>query len=199
MAIGVDQIYLSMTSPETGEYLTANVYTVDGVMEADGKTPRLLSIGQLVMAICLQRAYTLENGVWDAREKKYVDGIIPIMEDMNDASEQLKLMTKIENEVLAGNVDMSSSKVTYGGVEYTYYQFLAEIVGVNDVPTGTANAKNSEFITSLESMMDQMNTFNQEKMIELQSFTNKRDQAYDMISNVLKSLNTTLVGNVNNM
>ena len=31
MAIGVDQIYLSMTSPETGEYLTANVYTVDGV------------------------------------------------------------------------------------------------------------------------------------------------------------------------
>ena len=199
MAIGVDQIYLSMTSPETGEYLTANVYTVDGVMEADGKTPRLLSIGQLVMAICLQRAYTLENGVWDAREKKYVDGIIPIMEDMNDASEQLKLMTKIENEVLAGNVDMSSSKVTYGGVEYTYYQFLAEIVGVNDVPTGTANAKNSEFITSLESMMDQMNTFNQEKMIELQSYTNKRDQAYDMISNVLKSLNTTLVGNVNNM
>ena len=199
MAIGVDHIYLSMTSPETGEYLTANVYTVDGVMEADGKTPRLLSIGQLVMAICLQRAYTLENGVWDEREKKYVDGIIPIMEDMNDASEQLKLMTKIENEVLAGNVDMSSSKVTYGGVEYTYYQFLAEIVGVNDVPTGTANAKNSEFITSLESMMDQMNTFNQEKMIELQSYTNKRDQAYDMISNVLKSLNTTLVGNVNNM
>ena len=199
MAIGVDQIYLSMTSPETGEYLTANVYTVDGVMEADGKTPRLLSIGQLVMAICLQRAYTLENGVWDARERKYVDGIIPIMEDMNDASEQLKLMTKIENEVLAGNVDMSSSKVTYGGVEYTYYQFLAEIVGVNDVPTGTANAKNSEFITSLESMMDQMNTFSQEKMIELQSYTNKRDQAYDMISNVLKSLNTTLVGNVNNM
>ena len=26
MAIEVDQIYLSMTSPETGEYLTANVY-----------------------------------------------------------------------------------------------------------------------------------------------------------------------------
>ena len=51
MAIGVDQIYLSMTSPDTGEYLTANVYTVDGVCEADGVTPRCLSIGQLVMAI----------------------------------------------------------------------------------------------------------------------------------------------------
>ena len=40
MAIEVDQIYLSMTSPETGEFLTANVYTVDGVYEADGVTPR---------------------------------------------------------------------------------------------------------------------------------------------------------------
>ena len=45
MAIGVDQIYLSMTSPETGEYLTGNVYTVDGVYEADGVTLRSLSIG----------------------------------------------------------------------------------------------------------------------------------------------------------
>ena len=29
MAIGVDQIYLSMTDPDTGAYLTADVYTVD--------------------------------------------------------------------------------------------------------------------------------------------------------------------------
>ena len=63
MAIGVDQIYLSMTSPDTGEYLTANVYTVDGVYEPDGVTPRRLSIGQLVMALCLQRAAALERQV----------------------------------------------------------------------------------------------------------------------------------------
>ena len=36
MAIGVDQIYLSMKSPDTGEYLMANVYTVEGVENADG-------------------------------------------------------------------------------------------------------------------------------------------------------------------
>ena len=35
-------------------------------------------------------------------------------------------------------------------------------------------------------------------MIELQSQTSKRDQSYDMISNVLKSLNTVQVGIVNN-
>ena len=47
--------------------------------------------------------------------------------------------------------------------------------------------------------MDEKNTFSQQKMIELQSLTNKRDQSYDMISNVLKSLNTTIIGNINNM
>ena len=45
MAIEVDQIYLSMTSPETGEFLTANVYMVDGVYEADGVTYRLCGRG----------------------------------------------------------------------------------------------------------------------------------------------------------
>ena len=51
MAFSVDQIYLSMQNPETGEYLTADVYTVDGVYEADGVTLRRLSVGQLVMAL----------------------------------------------------------------------------------------------------------------------------------------------------
>ena len=45
MAFEVDQIYLSMQSTDTGEYLMANVYTLPGVCEVDGKTPRLLSIG----------------------------------------------------------------------------------------------------------------------------------------------------------
>ena len=47
--------------------------------------------------------------------------------------------------------------------------------------------------------MDELNTFSQQKMIELQSLTNKRDQSYDMISNILKSLNTVLTGTVGNM
>ena len=108
-------------------------------------------------------------------------------------------MTEIETAVLEGSVNMSSRKVTYGGVEYTYYQFLAEIVGVDDVPTGTANADSSEFLSALESAMDSKNSFSQQTMIELQSQTTKRDQAYDMVSNILKSINTTLIGNINNM
>ena len=187
MAIGVDQIYLSMRNSDTSDYLTGNVYTVDGVYEADGVTPRLLSIGQLVMAICLQRAADLE------------DSIIDKMSAMELATSQLELMTEIESNILAGDVDMSAKKVTYNGRQYTYYAFLTEVMEIENVPRGTVNADSTDLLTAIEAKMDAKNTFSQQTMIELQSLTAKRDQSYDMISNVLKSLNTVLTGNVNNM
>ena len=187
MAIGVDQIYLSMRNSDTSDYLTGNVYTVDGVYEADGVTPRLLSIGQLVMAICLQRAADLE------------DSIIDKMSAMELATSQLELMTEIESNILAGDVDMSAKKVTYNGTQYTYYKFLSEVMEIDNVPSGTANADSTDLLTAIEAKMDAKNTFSQQTMIELQSLTAKRDQSYDMISNVLKSLSTVMTANVNNM
>jgi hypothetical protein len=47
--------------------------------------------------------------------------------------------------------------------------------------------------------MDSLNSFSQQTMIDLQALTAKRDQSYDMISNIIKSLNTVLVGTANNM
>ena len=191
MAIGVDGIVLSMKDPVTREYLTANVYTVDGVYEPGGTELRRLSIGQLVMALCLQRAAALEGQV------------IGKMSEIENTSTLLELMTEIENAVLAGTVNMSSKRVTYNGKSYTYYQFLTETpelgMDADVVPTGNVNADSTDFLTALEAKMDEKNTFSQQTMIELQSLTNKRDQAYDMVSNVLKSVNTVLVGVANNM
>lgn len=184
MAIGVVEFDLSMLDPDTGARKTANVYTVEGVMNADGSL-RELSIGQLVMAICFKRASSLEAS------------IIDLMNKMENASRQLELMTQIEEEVLDGSVAMKTKTLDYNGQSYTYYDFLTNVMELTDVPN-TANAQSSDFITSLESKMDEKNSFSQQKMIELQSQTNKRDQSYDMISNILKSLNTVLVGNANN-
>lgn len=207
MAIGIDTFDLSMTSPDTGRYLTANFYTVDGVTNADGSL-RQLSIGQLVMAICLNRASKLETD------------IIALMEEMNTTSAQLKALTEIETEVLkwpdelkqAGtsarslnNYNVSSNNAAYPGVRYK-----TALVDMGVIANGISYVRVSgnpdsddimydDFITALESKMDEKNTFSQQKMIELQSLTNKRDQSYDMISNVLKSLNTTIIGNINNM
>ncbi len=206
MAIGIDTFDLSMVNPETGRYLTANVYTVDGVTNADGSL-RELSIGQLVMAICLQRASELETS------------IIALMEEMNSTSAQLEAMTEIENEIVkwpdelkaAGtsarslnNYNVSSDNAAYPGV--TYKTALVDMgVIANDIRyvrvSGNPDSDDimyDDFITQLEAKMDEKNSFSQQKMIELQSLTNKRDQSYDMVSNILKSLNTTMTGIVNN-
>jgi len=207
MAIGTVEFDLSMVNPDTGRYLTANVYTVDGVTNADGSL-RELSIGQLVMAICLQRASELETN------------IIALMEEMNSTSAQLEAMTEIENEIVkwpdelkaAGtsarslnNYNVSSDNAAYPGVTYK-----TALVDMGVIANGIRYVRISgnpdsddimydDFISQLEAKMDEKNSFSQQKMIELQSLTNKRDQSYDMISNVLKSLNTTLTGNVNNL
>ena len=200
MAVETVEFDLSMANPGTGRYLTANVYTVEGVTNADGSL-RELSIGQLVMAICLKRASELEAQ------------IIALMDEMNTTSAQLADMTKIEQAVIddfAANTDghayninnVSISSSTDGAVK------LLRDMGVldstqkyvrNDSILSNADIMYDDFITAIESKMDEKNSFSQQKMIELQSLTNKRDQSYDMISNVLKSLNTVLVGNANNM
>lgn len=198
MAIGIDTFDLSMVNPDTGRFLTANVYTVDGVTNADGSL-RELSIGQLVMAICLQRASALETS------------IIELMEEMNATSAKLEDMTKIEQAIIdefSANTGGHAYSVNNVSVEAsTSAAQLLRDIGVldssqiyvrNDSVMSAADILYADFITALEAKMDEMNSFSQQKMIELQSLTNKRDQSYDMISNVLKSLNTTMTGIVNN-
>ena len=107
-------------------------------------------------------------------------------------------MSEIENAVLANTVNMTSKTVTYNGSDYTYYEFLTTIMDVDNVPS-SANKDSQDFLSAMEAKMDERNTFSQETMIKLQSQTTKRDQAYDMISNVLKSFNTILTATVNNI
>ena len=206
MSFQVDTIDLSLVSPETGEYLTANVYYVEGVEDALG-APRPLSIGQLVMAICLQRAAELEGQ------------IIEKMGAMERTSSKLEALTEIETEVVKwpaelqaagnaarplGNYRVSNDNAVYGGWKYNDALVDMGVISSNIRYVRISGTPDSDdimyddFITAVESKMDEMNSFSQQSMIELQSLTNKRDQSYDMISNVLKSLNTVMTGIVNN-
>ena len=85
MAFEVDTIDLTMADSDTGMYLTGNVYYVDGVTDEFGNN-RPLSIGQLVMAICLQRASDLEYK------------IVQMMNKMSITSEELSALTTIEED-----------------------------------------------------------------------------------------------------
>ena len=199
----VDTIDLTMRDPSTGRFRTANIYTIDGIENADGSL-RELSIGQLVMAVCLSRASEMENS------------IINLMEKMNTTSSQLAAMTEIEEKLLEFFNASSSNVVAtlanypissgdYAGTTFKDFLVAQEVIGSgkdyvrSDAVLSDADVLLKDFTSALESKMDQMNSLNQRDMISLQSMTNKRDQAYDMISNILKSLNTTMTGIANNV
>ena len=198
MAIGTVEFDLSMVNPQSGEFLTARAYTVEGVENPDGSL-RQLSIGQLVMAICLNRASMLESQ------------IIALMDEMNTTSQHLADMTTIEKAVIdefaanqnghAYNLDNISITSSTSAIQFLRDQGVlnsSQVYVRNDEILSVADIMYDDFITEIESKMDEKNSFSQQKMIELQSLTNKRDQSYDMISNILKSLNTTMTGIVNN-
>ena len=203
MAFETIEFDLSMVNPDTGRYLTGRVYTVDGIDNVDG-TPRELSIGQLVMALCLTRAAELE------------ESIIALMEEMNSTSAMLESMTEVEQGVVdyfAALPDdhaykLANHTITEGSAAGMNYRTFLQGQGVigqdiqwvrDDRVISGGDILFDNFISALEAKMDERNSFSQQKMIELQSQTSKRDQTYDMISNILKSLNTVLVGNANNM
>ncbi|MBR4617002.1 MAG: hypothetical protein IKO55_15440 [Kiritimatiellae bacterium] len=198
MAIETVEFDLSMVNPDTGRYNTARAYTVEGVYNVDG-TRRELSIGQLVMAICLQRASSLEAS------------IIEKMNSMELTSAQLEALTTIETAIIeefknnttghAKSLDDITTSIGQTTVEFLKSLGILnsdQIFVRNDSIYSIRDIMYDDFINLVESKMDEKNSFSQKTMIELQSLTQKRDQSYDMISNVIKSLNTVLVSNVNN-
>ena len=153
-------------------------------------------MGQLVMALCLARVASTEvdeNGNKIGLEPQIID----VVESLNTTSENLERLTEIESAIVnetSGSVDLTAKTLSDG----TTYKAFLESMGIT-VSSNTANAQSEQLITDIESKMDSQNSFSQQTMIDLQALTAKRDQTYDMISNVLKSLYTTLASNANNL
>lgn len=209
-----DSIRLSMRSPETGRYLKANVYTLAGVENADGSL-REMSIGQLVMAVCLNRATELERK------------IVEMMDDMAVNTDNLDALSRIEEVLVSGNngvatwtdesgyyqVDIPAPKVVFhvqnnegkviNTIETSDINDILDALGINygKQTDGRGDGKTTvgQVITALEEKIDAFNTVSQEQLIEMQSLTSKRDDTYSLVSNVLKSLYTVLTGNANNL
>ncbi len=201
MAINQVTFDLSMKSPETGETLTARLYTVDGVNGDDGNL-RNLSIGELVMAICLQRASALEAEIIKMMEE--MEKTSATLEELSDY--ESRFIEKIQSKNIAcyyiANDEADYKLLKDAGILTDKQVYLADslpiTIGGQSYDSTTAISYD-DLITKIEAKMDEKNSFSQQSMIELQSYTNKRDQSYDMVSNILKSLNTVQVGIVNNI
>ena len=193
-----EAINLSMRSPETGAYLTSNVYTLEGVLNEKGEL-RQMSIGQLVMAVCLRRATKLESD------------IVQLMEQMAEKTDALDRYSKIEADLAAWQRDNPTANLPTT-VDATKYAALAAVL--NDATkwgefldeieyTGSRSAITADLVDDImqkmEAQMDDLNTVNQELLIDIQSQTSKRDDTYSLISNIEKSLTTVMTGIANNM
>lgn len=201
----VNTFNLSMDDPNTGNRLQANYYTVPGINDDNGN-PRPLSIGQLVMALCLDQAVQFEAAV------------VEMMSQMANTIVKMEVLTGIQ-EVIANNPNANGELYLEG---HTYdlsawpgatlsstaswsetYQFLTDTKYGPDgkalCPGLSATSSAEEVISAVSSALDDLNTVNQEEMIELESLTNKRDQRYDLITNVLKSFNNVMTSIANNI
>ena len=193
-------------SKNTPVYQQVNTYTLDGVTNADGSL-RQMSIGQLVMAICLSRAAELETK------------IVSEMNEMAKTTDKLENFSKIEADLAAwqkanptGTLSVDVIKkddknvysTTYPNLYATFKDdttrqtFLSDI-GMSTSKTSWSADEVDEMMQAVEEQMDSLNTISQEQLIDIQSLTSKRDDTYSLISNVLKSLYTVMTGNVNNM
>lgn len=194
----VDKLDLSMLSPEDGTRLQANVYHVEGIYDIDG-SPRDLSIGQLVMAICLDRATELERKI-----------VNKIGSNANVTGD-LEALTAIQARLVEkGSLDWSGDPI-----EFDYYDKTGTVLIDHFVIDSWSSALSffqheqvkididgettyDDAVSGLTSAMNSLNSVSQTDMIELQSLTSKRDQSYTLITNVLKSLYSVNLGNVNN-
>lgn len=183
----MNTVDLSLRNAETGKALTASVYK----MTFDDGTSRVMSMGQLVMAVCLARATEKENAV------------IAMMEEMARTTEKIEALSDIEKRVLEADepIYLDTMRGTWTitddeGVSLTYEDAESALLAVGLTVSAT---KKDDIINAIESKLDELNTMSQSQMISLQSETNKRDQSYELISNVVKSFYTVLCGTANNL
>lgn len=183
-------INLSMKS-SMGEQLTANVYTVEGIYNTDGRL-RELSIGQLVMAVCLNRAAELEGIV------------VALMETLARQSANINALSKVQEKLLEQKGTDAYSDQTLSE-EISYYDANQASKKSNSTSTilsalgVSTSGTYDDVIKEIDNKLNQLNSVSQETLIEIQSKTSKRDDTYNLMTNVLKSLNSTLVGNANNL
>ena len=180
MDFTTDAITLSLRNAETG----------------DNGITRTMSLGQLVMAICLKRATEKEADV------------VAIMEQMARVTANIEAISDIEKKLLdledgaTINSLVGSWTVSWTDDQGVVHEtpFMNAQTALNRLGiTANTSMTNDAIIANIESKLDELNTMSQEQMITLQSETNKRDQSYEMISNVLKSLFTVMTGVANNV
>lgn len=209
--ITVDTFDLSSLDESTGLHNTAKVYWVDGIN-------RPLPLAQLVMAICLERAVDRENEVVRIMNKitqttqmieelaayqnlivqhaegwtyGYVDGEYAWPQDwvmlVNSTDDSKRPPdTPARDDGTGEKTWIAYFNTHYFNPDGTKPESELDVSSFQK-PTWTADDV-SKILDAIDTKLDSLNTTSQKDMILLQSETTKRDQTYDLISVMVKSI-----------
>lgn len=206
---------------DNSTYVTFKTYTLtgtEGVYNVDGSA-RKMSIGQLALAICLQRAANLERTIVEkmetiANNTAQINSLTMLLEKLSNKNDGINSVGNTFSAIGFTDLDLQTFRKYAGQANWDsnisslsskYDVWLKNVVGL-EIAVATDQEDNkftpariSGVISTMETKLDSLNTISQETLIEIQSQTTKRDQSYDLISTMLKSLNSTLMGNANNI
>ena len=207
--ITVDTFDLSSTDEMTGLRNTAKVYWVDGIN-------RPLPLAQLVMAICLERAASKENDVVvlmnkitsttkKIEELSWIENILVGFADSGipckkiDGGPDYELYACEWYSIIGADPSKlpegcwGYANVTPKGGIGRWTEWLQNVHGINPFPVDLkaktySAADVNKVLDAIDTKLDSLNTTSQKDMILLQSETTKRDQTYDLITAMVKSI-----------
>lgn len=205
----VGTIDLSSYNDVTGLKNTATVYWVDGI-------DRPLPLAQLVMAICFERAAKMEEEVVDlmntlASTTKAIENLAwfeNVLVEFADKGIYRAGVTPEDSnpiwgcdwgKILKSEKDLPEGCMWRGGEDNKapfgrWTDWLVTKFGIKTYPAGFQKQQNysidevGKVLDSIETKLDSLNTTSQKDMIKLQSETTKRDQTYDLITAMVKSI-----------
>ncbi len=145
-----------------------------------------LTIGQLVQAVCLRSA-----AVYEAQS-------VIKMNMMTAGSSKLGGASEILAGVMKGTVDWTAAKAYLTGTLGIAASELPDRIDEYDGETTCAYDRRMQAAKAIKAKMDALTQSQQEDMIDLQSLVNRRDNAFNTSSNVVRTLGSSQMDNAQN-
>lgn len=162
MAIEANQIAALRYAPEGSRAI--NLYSTD--------TAKDLTLGQLVAAVCIRTAGSLE------------EQSVNKMNMMSVGTEKLEKASNYMQQIADG----SMTDFGWGGARL----YLAAALGVTGLPSDLSTyEKRMQAVSAIKEKLEAMTQQAQEAMIEMQTLINRRDMTFNTSSNIVRAMGSS--------
>ena len=170
--------------------MSVNPNTVNSIGAIDIQS---MDLETMMMAVQSQRANLLETQLKDQ---------IKAVQDKNTQIAKLNTLMSAVNSLIEKIGSNASATATVGSNDHTAIDAAAKDAGISDqviVNSGTTKGNLSALVQNLKGQIDNMSNSQQMDMLRLQSLTNKRNEAFDTMTNFVKKMQdsrSSIIGNM---